>query len=222
FFQVLATVVKETLESFNQGLLTSKELKSVGEPPRIEDVTGPDIKIINNRHVFYGAGVYKADGAHVTTFPINRKEKLVSLKLGWPPKFDISAEETYYKLGDGEFDVLLGKGFDFANIFNSNDPVGMGTMMNIGQSLIYVVEIAMGHLPFPDLLKLPGVIKIETKTAFKISDGIIQKKCDKVVLGVLDLLAYNKEEIAKWILGDLRSKRTGPFLLGHGSGTITG
>lgn len=206
-YQLTVELMKESLES-----LGMNRSRYTGNPPYIEDVAGPDIKFVNNRHVFYGSGIYQQNTTK-DVITINRKTTLVSFQLGWPPAYLTEPKETIYNLGDGSYRIFLSKGFDFTQMMNFNsDPKGRATVLNCGQGILYIIEILLGHLPLPELATLPNHFHISYEKALQLSADIAQKNTQGFLTHFFGLIMDNSEELAYWIYQEVQSNAAHHFI----------
>jgi len=208
-YQVLAELMKETLEDFNDNF---KAGASTGSPPYIEDAPGEDIIFVNNRHVWYAAGIHPDAGEQSDVVSVERKKTLVSFQLGWPPVYMTEPKETYYSLGDGNYMIYLAKGLSFSKIFKWDDPEGRATLMNVGESILYLIEIIAGYVPSVSIMELPNHFHISSNRAAQLSVDIAQGDVQGFIGHFIGLLQDNAEGIAYWIYQEIESNARHEFI----------
>jgi len=122
----------------------------------------------------------------------------VSLQL-WPPDFTTDPEETLHALGDGLFKIFVTREIDYGKFTEWDDPVGRATITNTAQVALYIIELVVGEVPWPNIVTLPRYIHID------VADVAIFAKATNEgdVIGYLTqfckLLVANAEGFAYWI-----------------------
>lgn len=209
-YQFAAQIMKETMERLsNQIGLNGYD---ANEPPNIKDIAGDEIVFVNPRHIYYGAGTYPNDEDLKSVITVNRKESLVSFEWGWPPAYVTEPRETPFDLGDGYFRIYMHKGGDFSKITAWNDPVGRATICNTGQIIISIMDLVIGHLPQPNLAKLPERFPISSLDAEKLISDITQEDPGQLVIDLLNLIGKNGEDLAYWIWQESGNEAASEFL----------
>ena len=212
FFQKLSTMMKETFQTMGQKNQLTGSTPVNNKAPWIEDAPGGKVKFLNDRNVFYGGGLYDKSGTLIKSFPVETESTPISAKLGWPPQIQSGTKETQMDIGDGDFDLILSKGFDFSKMNDPNDPVGKGTAMNVAQCMVNVLEIIMGYQVKPKLDEFASKITVPTETGFKITDGITRNKPGKALEGILELIEKNDDEVAEWMFGTAKTAATVDYI----------
>lgn len=208
-YQLIVQITKETLESFNS---YNKSINEIGNPPYIEDVAGPNIKFVNNRHVWYAAGIYTNTDQFKGIQTVNRKETILTFNLGWPPISITDPAETDYELGDGSFRIHIARGFKFSKFNDWNDPAGRGTVYNTAQSLLYIIDLIIGFVPMPDIGSLPNHFHVSANDALALSKDIALGDSQAFLIHFFKLIGSNKEELAYWIFQETGHNATAHFI----------
>ncbi|HUU46088.1 MAG TPA: hypothetical protein VM118_10190 [Acidobacteriota bacterium] len=211
-YQTTAELIKEAMNSLRKAGSWQTAAVGAADPPYIEDRGGDDIAFVNPRHVWYAAGVHPDAGPLDDVVTVARKETILSFQWGWPPVVFTDPEETTYDLGDGYFKLHLTKGFDFAKIADWNDPKGRATLLNTGQSVLYIVDLVIGFVPIPDFTRLPYHLHISAESAWEIGRDIVDGDVTGFVVHVGKLLADNSEEIALWIWEEVQNDAAHQFI----------
>lgn len=202
-FQMVVQLMKEAMESLSVQAAPRRSALSVGDPPYIEDANGDDIVLVNPRHVFYTAGVYPNAGTQLQDIvTLSRKEQLWEYQWGWPPVTWTEPVETTYSLGDGYFHLYVTRGFDFSNFrtfFDPRTPDGLATILNTGQTLLYLIDIVIGKLPAPPLTSLPAHLDISATDVRNLSISLAKGDAEGFIIAFCDLFVKNSEGIAYWI-----------------------
>ena len=194
-YQLAAQIVKETLESYGY----DKSTEVLGDPPYIEDASGPNVTFVNNRFVWYAAGVYPDYNTLDEVVPMNRRENVVSFNWGWPPVVQTEPAETNYDLGDGNFKIYMAKGFDFTEFGNWDDPMGMATTMNTAQSMLYVMDVILGFMPMPDMMTFPNHVSISVDEALDLYNKAAAGDVQGFLVSFFMMMNDNGDDIAKWL-----------------------
>lgn len=210
-YQLSVQIMKETMETL--GSKGGKKAKGPkGDPPYIEDESGENITFINPRHTWYAAGIYPNEGALDDVATLQRKQTILSSNWGFPPVIQTEPTETSYSLGDGSFKIDIAKGLDFSKIGQWNDPEGRATIYNTGQSLLYITELVIGHIPQVNFAELPNHFHISEQQVIKLSNDIAQQNVEGFLIHFTGLMADNSEEIALWIWEEVQSNAAHHFL----------
>ena len=211
-YQVAVQLMKETVESLSVPAAPAAPEFIVGDSPYIEDADGDDIVFINPRHVYYAVGVYPNNGNQLQdVFFIKRKEQILKLRWGNPI---VQPEQTTYSLGDGDFHLYLTKGLNFKDptFFNLKHPEGLATIGNVGQTVLYIIDLAIGKLPLPPLISLPNHLTISVSHSYRLSTSLAQGDPMGVVTAFGSLLLDNTEGIAYWVWQETADKGASKFL----------
>ncbi len=194
-YQLAAQLTKETLEQYGY----FKSTQTQGDPPYIEDVSGPGVTFVNNRFVYYAAGVYPDYNALDAVIPMARKESIISFNWAWPPVAQAQPAETPYELGDGNFKINMAKGFDFTKFGNMNDPMGLATTLNTAQSIMYVLDVIMGFAPDMDLMTFPNNVQISVDDAYDMYKELAAGNIQGFLLSFFMMINDNGDEISYWL-----------------------
>ena len=215
-FQAVVQLMKETVESLSVPAAPAAPGFLVGDPPYIEDADGNNIVFINPRYVYYTAGVYPNAGNQLKDIvTINRKEEI--LQFGWNPLNwgRASPEETTYSLGDGYFHLYLTRGFDFKDpksFFNLGHPEGLATLNNLGQTVLYILEVLVGKLPVPPIKDLPQHLKLDFENTHSLSTSLVERDMTGVITAFCGLLIENREAIVIWVWQSTENKGAAIFM----------
>lgn len=206
-YQLVAQLIQETME-----YLGGRNERPIGEPPYIEDAEGADITFVSPRFVWYAAGIHPNGNELSDVVSVKRKETILSFDWGFPPVVVTEPRETNYELGDGDFEIFVTKDIDFTKITQWDDPVGRATILNTGQSILYIIELIIGNLPTPNLATLPNHINITSGQAIQLGLDIAQGHPQEFLMHFCDLLASNSESIAYWIWQETQANAAHQFL----------
>lgn len=212
FFQKMSGMMKGTFETMGEKNMIGGDRPVTPKMPALEDAPGGKIKFLNGNNIFYGGGLYDKNGAIQKSFSIGGEDKPMVAKLGWPPQIQTATKETEFDMGDGNFDVVMSKGFDFNKMADPHDPVGKGTAMNIAKCMVNVMEIMMGYQAKPNLEDFAGKITVPNDIGFKITDGITREKPTQLLDGVLELVEHNGDQMAEWMFGTAKTNATTEFV----------
>lgn len=211
-YQEVVQLMQETVESLIVPAAPAAPAFLSGDPPYIEDADGNDIVFINPRYVFYSAGVYSNAGNRLKDIvSIDRKEK----KFRWGLKPVVPPQETTYSLGDGDFHLYLTRGFDFKDpqsLLNIKDPDGLATVLNLGQSFLYIIDLAIGKLPVPPITDLPRHLKISWEDTSSLSNSLADGNMIDVFMAFCDLLVANSQAVAYWAWQETGHKDAHKFI----------
>jgi len=213
-YQTVVQLMKETMENLggnNAFKSLSKEV-SVGNPPYIEDKPGDDIAFINPRYVWYAAGIYDSENSLRGIKSVKRKVTILNFNFGWPPVVPSDPEPTEYQLGDGDFRIDFAKGFDFTKIAQWDDPMGRATVLNSGQTILYIVELLIGKLADVDLATLPNHFHVSAERGSQLTLDITQGNMTGFLTHFLSLIADNSEQIAYWIFQEYQTNAAHQFI----------
>jgi PKD repeat protein len=192
-YQLAAQLMKETLESFG-----SEMSKPAENPPYIEPGEGSNVNFVNQRHVWYAAGIYPNDEELADVATMDRQVTMFSYQLGWPPIITTTPEYTPYDLGDGYFKIWMTKGGDFSKIGQWDDPEGRATLLNTGQAVLYVLELIIGNLPMPDMVALGEQLSIDAALGYQLAADIAQGNTEGFITHMFQLISENADDIAFW------------------------
>lgn len=216
-YQLAVQVMKTTLDGENGVVLNKKA--SIGGPPTIEDIPGSEIKIINPRYVYYAAGIYPNGAELKETITCPKADKLISFKWDWPPVAVMEPNETNYNLGNGSFRIYITKGFDFTKFTQWNDPCGRATMMNTGQSILYLLDLVMGSkLGDLNLATLPNHFHIPLSTGYDLTKSVVELDAGGFLKTLGGLIIENADELVFWIWQETANDAASQFL--HSVGGI--
>lgn len=211
-YQTAVELMKETMEGLggNKGFKGLR--KETSNPPYIEDKPGDDIVFMNPTHVWYAAGIYKRDNSLIGLETISRVEKILSFNFGLPPVVVSEPEPTVYPLGDGDFRIYLAKGFDFTKFTQWDDPMGRATILNSGQTILYIIEIVIGNFFDVNLLTLPNYFHVSLDRGYQLSKDVATGDVAGFLEHFLSLIADNSEELAYWIFQEYQSNAAHQFI----------
>jgi len=196
-YQLSAQLMKETL--INLGGENSRV--TVGDPPTIKDAASAGITFTNPSKIWYTAGIYPNGQDLKETIIIDREQSKTSLDWGWPPIVNTDPKETIYPLADGYSKIQVTKGLDFSKIGQWDDPVGKATILNTGQLIMYVLELAIGQVPTPNYEKLADRLYIDQTRANQLNADIANKDILGFLTHFLHMLDQNNLDLADWFWG---------------------
>jgi len=210
-YQLAAQLMKESMVSLGGAY---KQAVSVGDPPYIEEAQGSDITLVNPRHVWYVAGIYPDDGnlKEVVTVP---KDQFMSMVIDWPPQITTVPTEKNYALGNGSYKIYLTKKFDYSKFSNLNDPVGMATICNTAQTIMYMVELFIGNMDFFNelLIKLlPWYFNISDTQSYELEQAINSGDAGEFIIAFTEVLLANINDLSYWLWQESPSNAAKVFL----------
>lgn len=196
-YQLLVQIIREVLEQLgNHRGGNPLDL----DPPQILEADGTNIIFSNPRHIWYSAGIHPKDGNQTDIVTIDRVSTSLSFEWGFPPKIEITEpQETIYDLGNGEFDIKIAGGYDFTKISQWNNPTGRATLLNTGQSMLYMMELLIGQMPTSQLSGLGGHIGITPSRAAEINVSLDQGNSQGLLAAFCGLVEDNSQGIVDWI-----------------------
>jgi hypothetical protein len=114
--------------------------------PHIEDADGAKIAFVNPTFLYYGASVQGTKHDLQLVYP---EASLLSYQPGWPPVFQTQPKRTEYELGNGQFDIVMYRGMDFANMnadawTNYDSPEGRASLANMAKGITLTIDLATG------------------------------------------------------------------------------
>ena len=176
-----------------------------GNVPWVEDASGEDVVFFNPAFVIFGTEIHPNG---VTTpldvFALDARSALVSLRFGWPPVYITQPTETLYKLGNGNFQILMTKGFDFSvmplsQFFNLNTGHGIATLYNTGKIVLITVDLLIGYAPTVAVTNLHLNLTASTYAIGEMGIDFAKGDALGVFKGFIKLMDVNKEPICYWL-----------------------
>ncbi len=198
-FQLAAQLMKEDMQNLSQGGNQLHKAAVSSAPPAIQDVAGTPIQFVNERHVYYAAGIYPNDGAQSDVVSIDRVESIIDYYFGWPPYVYGQPAVTDYDLGNGYFKVYVTKGGDFSTLGQWNTPEGRATTMNAAQMVIYMIDLIMGHTPLGDPQKFGEYFTLDAGVAYALTSDIVQGNMTQMMTDLGDMMKNNSQAVALWV-----------------------
>jgi hypothetical protein len=165
--------------------------------PHIEDSDGADIALVNERHVWYAAGVQETDGTPVAVISVGR-DASPDYAWGWPPTVTTTPEVTTYALGDGSFYVCMQAGDDFTAIGDWSDVVGRATCLNAAQASVHIVEIMTGYAASPGWQDFADYVSVGSTWANDLTLDLRQNKAERFVSDYCGLMSQRADDYADW------------------------
>lgn len=198
-FQLSAQLMKETLQSLSGGGRALSKTAYATDPPSIQDVSGTPIQFVNERHVYYAAGIHPDEGAQSDVVSIDRVESIVDYYFGWPPYVYGQPAVTDYDLGNGYFKIYVTKGGDFSTLGQWDTPEGRATTMNAAQMVTYMIDLIMGHTPLGDVQKFGEYFTLDARVANALTSDIIQGNMTQMMTDLGDMMKNNAHALALWV-----------------------
>ena len=214
-YQVACQLMKEAMESLGGLKGLYKTAGGNDSPPYIEDATGDAIRFVNPLGIWYAAGVYndKNQLKQVVTVSMNQSD--LTYNWSWPPSITRTPEKTSYNLGNGSFTLYLTKGGDFSKLDAWNDPTGRATICNTAQTLVYLMELAIGNNNyFKDelMVKFSQIFQLTASEAFSLSEAIASKDIEQFLINFSACMTNNYQGAANWMWGETTSNAPKQYL----------
>ncbi len=201
-FQTSAEFMKDTMIALSSIEGPWKE----PEPPTIAAYPGGGLLFVNPRQIYYAAGIYpNAENLdHVTT--LSPPKSFSSYEFGWPPETGADPVETRSNLADGYYRLFLTGGFDPEHFANWNDSEARATSLNLGQSFLYLLDLALGAFPEPDRDELDNQLVIESSRAASLKTALNRNRSVDFVREIAGLMAEESSSLVDWIWNNRRDE----------------
>lgn len=174
------------------------------DPPSISGNPGGGLLFVNPRQVYYAAGIYPNAENLDDVLTIDRPRENCSYSFGWPPEITVEPAETTFDLDDGYYRFFLSGGFAPADFDDWDDPVGRATSLNLGQSFILLMDLALGALPEPDRSGLSDHLDISSSRGTALETTMQRRRPAEFVRETAGLMRDEGSSVADWIWDDSR------------------
>ena len=188
------------------------------QDPHIEDVTGPNVTLVNPRLCFYGCDIsYYAGGTPIEDILMKGRDSLLTAQWGWPPIIPTPPDKKEYNLGDGQFKVGCYKGFNFdeSNWLDPRKAPGQATWGNFLNTVnIFLKWLAWSPIDKGDIKAIIDIIDDPNLEGFLELGEAINNDWVEVLKRTIRVMAIEKnwDRIAYWIWQEVPGIKTTDML----------
>jgi len=214
-YQLAAELVQSTFAAMGDASFYAKSDLDLSTPPYLTDIAGSGVIFANPRFVFYGVGVTPVGGVRDVQL-LGRRNEVLETVWGWPPLRLSEDIQEAYSLGDGEFEIEFSRGWDFGELFDFDEPVGIATTCNAGTALLLLFEAFLDVLHIDDhfAMGLMGAIDIPHRILLSIANHVAMADLSGLLSDFIDILAEAglAEEVAQYIWQSVPNEATHQFI----------
>lgn len=194
----------------NSGLNGLKSAHAENDRPWLEPYGNQKVNVKNPKSNYFACSFNPSiddKKAHL----IDAKSSLVSFEFAWPPVYFTEPTDNYFSIRkDGNYQVLITKGFDFsepASFLNYGTLNGKATLSNIGKTIGLAIDLVVGlDVPIGGLLELTFDMRANYYIGESMARNFQEGDGLGFMLNVCEFIETNNEIILYWLRTGLNPK----------------